>query len=146
MMEASAAGEAAIATRWLEVVADPVRLGILRTLSQVGEATPSDLATRAQASSRTLRRHLEALVSLGVIEEHPARSDGETPGRPAARFSLPAEIGRSVRSFFAPPGRGSGLGPGTRRQPEPAPAAALASTSSTAAATPRNGARATKAA
>jgi predicted ArsR family transcriptional regulator len=84
----------------LEVIADPVRLGILRSLSQVKEATASDLANLGQASSQTLRRHLEALVSLGVIEEHPARRDGETPGRPAARFSLPPEVRASVRSVF----------------------------------------------
>jgi len=87
--------------RWLEVIADPIRLTILRSLSQVEEATASDLATWSQASSQTLRRHLEALVSLGVIREHPARSDGETPGRPPARFSLPAEMRESVRSILA---------------------------------------------
>lgn len=89
--------------RWLEVIADPIRLGILRSLSQVSDATASDLATWSQASCQTLRRHLEALVSLGVIHEHPARSDGETPGRPAARFSLPGELRESVRSVFDPP-------------------------------------------
>jgi DNA-binding transcriptional ArsR family regulator len=88
------------AAGWLEVVADPIRLGILRSLSEVTEATTADLATRGQASSQTLRRHLEALVSVGVIDEHPACSDGETPGRPAARFSLPREVRESVRSVF----------------------------------------------
>ena len=87
-------GEAA----WLEGVADPIRLGILRSLSAVPDATASDLAAWGQASSQTLRRHLDALVALGVIEEHPARSDGETPGRPAARFSLPRAVRESVRS------------------------------------------------
>lgn len=82
------------------MIADPVRLGILRSLSQVKDATASDLADSGQASSQTLRRHLEALVSLGVIDEHPARSDGETPGRPAVRFSLPEEVRESVRSVF----------------------------------------------
>jgi predicted ArsR family transcriptional regulator len=77
----------------------------LRSLSQVKEATASDLATWSQASCQTLRRHLEALVSLGVIREHPARSDGETPGRPAARFSLPGEVQESVRSVFEPPAK-----------------------------------------
>lgn len=101
-LEAPAVSETA---RWLEVVADPIRLGILRSLSQVKEATASDLATWSQASCQTLRRHLEALVSLGVIREHPARSDGETPGRPAARFSLPGEVQESVRSVFEPPAK-----------------------------------------
>jgi DNA-binding transcriptional ArsR family regulator len=147
MREAPGAGEAATAARWLEVIADPIRLGILRSLSQVGEATISDLADWGQASSQTLRRHLEALVNLGVIDEHPARSDGETPGRPAARFSLPYEVGRSVRSIFEPPGTGSGFGPGSMTQAADMPAAAaLVSTSSIAAAGPTNGANATNAA
>lgn len=89
---------------WLEGVADPVRLGILRSLSQVPQATASDLATWGEASSQTLRRHLDALVALGVIEEHPAESDGETPGRPAARYSLPRGVRESVRAALGTAG------------------------------------------
>jgi DNA-binding transcriptional ArsR family regulator len=131
--------------RWLEVIADPIRLAILRSLSHVEEATASDLATWSQASSQTLRRHLEALVSLGVIREHPARSDGETPGRPPARFSLPAEMRESVRSVLATPEPS----PGPSRRPlaqavaAPVAAVTLASTNSIAAVGPMNGARAT---
>jgi DNA-binding transcriptional ArsR family regulator len=126
------------------VIADPIRLAILRSLSHVEEATASDLATWSQASSQTLRRHLEALVSLGVIDEHPARSDGETPGRPPARFSLPAGMRASVRSVLATPEPGSRNDPGPMSQAVGgAPAAvALASTSSIAAAGPMNGASA----
>jgi DNA-binding transcriptional ArsR family regulator len=124
-------------TRWLEVIADPVRLGILRSLSHIDDATTADLADLGQASSQTLRRHLEALVSLGVIEEHPPRSDGETPGRPAARYSLPLAMRESVRSVLEPP-------------PFPAPPTqvgssprALAATKLAAVAGPMNGASAT---
>lgn len=85
---------------WLDVVADPVRLQILRSLSQVAEATAAELATRNQASYRTLRRHLEALEAFGVVVAHPGKSDGETSGRPAARFSLAPEVRESVRSTF----------------------------------------------
>jgi len=88
------------AGHWLEVIADPVRLGILRSLSEIPEATTTELATRGTASNQTLRRHLEALVALGVIEEHPPRTDGERRGRPATRFSLTHEIRESVRSLF----------------------------------------------
>jgi predicted ArsR family transcriptional regulator len=87
--------------RWLDVVADPVRIHILRALSEVAEATASDLAVNGMSSNQTLRRHLDAMVTLGVIEERPGQSDGETPGRPAARFSLPNEVRESVRSVFA---------------------------------------------
>ena len=143
----STTSEATIAYRassWLEVIADPVRLGILRSLSQVTEATTTDLASWGQASSQTLRRHLDALVSVGVIVEHPAESDGETPGRPAARFSLSAEMRESVRSVLHPP-EPLDERPRRPRQPVamPSMAAAFASTKSIAAAGPMNGARTT---
>jgi DNA-binding transcriptional ArsR family regulator len=137
--------EAPTAARWLEVIADPVRLGILRSLSQTDEATAAELAEWGQASSQTLRRHLDALVSLGVIRERAARSDGETPGRPAAHFSLPAEMRESVRSVLEP--AESGPGRSSRRSMTqvvgaPVAAATLVSTSSIAAAGPLNGASA----
>jgi predicted ArsR family transcriptional regulator len=87
-------------SRWLDVVADPVRLQILRSLSQVDDATASELAHQSQASYQTLRRHLEALVAFGVIQSSPGRSDGETSGRPAARFSLSPDVRESVHSAF----------------------------------------------
>lgn len=83
---------------WLAGIADPVRLYILCALSEMGEATAADLAAEGQASPQTLRRHLEALVALGVIRERPGESDGETPGRPPARFSLPADVRQGVRA------------------------------------------------
>lgn len=142
-MRQSSKGENSSTTaRWLEVIADPVRLSILRTLSQVETATASDLAASGQASSQTLRRHLDALASLGVIEEHAPRSDGETPGRPAARFSLSAETRASVRAVLWPPDPGPESAPEPEAQASSA-AAALVSTSSIAVAGPMNGANAT---
>lgn len=87
-------------SHWLDVVADPVRLQILRALSQVTDATASELAAHSPASYQTLRRHLEALETFGVIRARPGVSDGETSGRPAARFSLSPEVRDSVRSAF----------------------------------------------
>ncbi len=72
----------------LNAIADPVRVHILRSLSEVGMATAADLTAGAALSHHTLRRHLSALVVTGVLREHPGESDGETPGRPATRFSL----------------------------------------------------------
>lgn len=80
------------------MVADPVRLQILRALSEVTDATASELAAHGPASYQTLRRHLEALETSGVIRTHPGVSDGETSGRPAARFSLSPDVRESVRS------------------------------------------------
>ena len=70
MQHSTEASAAAGAAGWLEVIADPIRLSILRSLSQVSEATTSDLAIRGQASSQTLRRHLETslLVDLHLAE------------------------------------------------------------------------------
>lgn len=93
-------GAALAGVSLLEAVADPVRLQILRALSSVREATAAELAARSQTSNRTLRRHLEALIVFGVIEEREGESDGETPGRPAARFSL-SEAARGVRQLRA---------------------------------------------
>lgn len=128
------------ATGWLEVIADPIRLGIMRSLSDVADATTSDLAAWGPASSQTLRRHLEVLVSLGVIQEHPACSDGETPGRPAVRFSLAAEVRESVRAVFgAPTVQPARAGQVVAASPA---SATFASTRSIAASGPTNGARA----
>jgi predicted ArsR family transcriptional regulator len=85
---------------WLDVVADPVRLQILRSLSEIDEATASELALRSPASHQTLRRHLEALEAFGVIQARPGVSDGETGGRPAARFRLTSAVRESVCSAF----------------------------------------------
>lgn len=85
---------------WLDVIADPVRLQVIRSLSQVAEATASELATRSQASYQTLRRHLDVLEACGVIQARPGQSDGETSGRPATRFSLSPEVRESVYTVF----------------------------------------------
>lgn len=93
--------------RWLTVVADPVKLHIVRVLSEVDEATAADLTSVGFASHQTLRRHLESLVTFGVISESPGRSDGETPGRPAARFALAPAIRENVRSVLGSAARAS---------------------------------------
>ena len=51
----------------------PTRFG-LGSFARSARSPKPPLPTwpRGQASSQTLRRHLEALVALGVIQEHPA--------------------------------------------------------------------------
>ncbi len=85
---------------WLDVIADPVRLQILRVLSDAREATVSELIAFAPTSGQTVRRHLEDLVSVGVIVERRGESDGETPGRPPTRYSLRPDLRESVCSVF----------------------------------------------
>jgi predicted ArsR family transcriptional regulator len=89
-----------VSRSWVDVVAEPVRLQILRSLCEVPDATAAELAKRSPASYQTLRRHLEALETSGVIRTRPGVSDGETTGRPATRFSLTPAVRESVRSAF----------------------------------------------
>jgi len=85
----------------LDSIADPIRLGLVRCLAEGGEATAAELSGRCQASGQTIRRHLEALVSSGIVTETAAVSDGATPGRPAARFSLRPETRESMARLGA---------------------------------------------
>jgi predicted ArsR family transcriptional regulator len=91
----------------LDGIADPVRLDLIRCLVGRGEATAAELNERCQASGPTVRRHLEALVTSGIVAEAAGESDGATPGRPAARFSLHPEARESLAHHFGPdrPGR-----------------------------------------
>ena len=82
---------------WLRLIADPVRLEIVHALAETDEATASELVGRGVSSGQTLRRHLDALVSLGLVSRRATESDGITPGRPASRFSLPDDVRSSVR-------------------------------------------------
>ena len=89
---------------WLEGVADPVRLIVLRLLSQADEVTAPEMERHCRVSSPTMRRHLDALVAVGVIEARQGESDGERVGRPPVRFSLAPAIRDSVRAVLAPSG------------------------------------------
>ncbi|MGN6275202.1 MAG: helix-turn-helix domain-containing protein [Solirubrobacterales bacterium] len=91
-----------VLTGLLAVIADPVRLALVRGLAEGREATAAELSGRCQASGQTIRRHLEALVSSGVVVETAGVSDSATPGRPAARFSLHPEARESLVSLFGP--------------------------------------------
>jgi predicted ArsR family transcriptional regulator len=94
-------GEALPLMDWLALVADPIRLRIVVVLSEVEQASAADLAALGEVSGPTLRRHLSALVALGVVEQRRGESDGQTPGRPPAQFVLPARIRDSVRAVLA---------------------------------------------
>ena len=86
---------------WLTTIADPIRLRILHALVESAEASAAELAAHSHSSGQTVRRHLAALVAAGVLIEHPGTSDGETSGRPAARFSLAPAIRASVAAALA---------------------------------------------
>jgi predicted ArsR family transcriptional regulator len=92
--------DGAVHADWLVVLSDPIRLNLLRCLCELEEVSTAQLAPRAHTSQRTVRRHLDVLVELGLVEERQGQSDGETPGRPAASYVLSAATRRRALDLF----------------------------------------------
>jgi predicted ArsR family transcriptional regulator len=69
-----------------EVIADPVRLAIVRRLSRRGSGTLSELAEEAGVHANTVRHHVAELEAAGVLEREHATPEG--PGRPHVRYHL----------------------------------------------------------
>ena len=84
----------------MAVLTDPVRLAVLRGLCELGTATTAELRARCHTSDPTVRRHLEALEALGLVHEQPGERDGLTPGRPARRFTLDADVVDRIFALF----------------------------------------------
>ncbi len=93
-------GGGTVHASWLAVLSDPVRLNVLRCLCEMGTVTAAELAPRAHTSERAVRRHLDALVELGLADGRRGQSDGETPGRPAASYTLSAAARERVLALF----------------------------------------------
>jgi predicted ArsR family transcriptional regulator len=91
----------AIHPSWLAVLSDPVRIGLVHSLAERSAATAAELAVETHASERTVQRHLAALAAAGVVRELGGEGDGESPGRPAARFSLEEPARGSARELLA---------------------------------------------
>lgn len=72
---------------WLEAVANPIRLRIVRYLSDRDSASLDELSKVVSAQRNTVRAHLRALISAGVVARLPGQSDGRL-GRPPARYRL----------------------------------------------------------
>lgn len=85
---------------WAAVLTDPVRLAVLRALCGLRTATIAELRRRCHTSDRTVRRHLEALEALGLVNEQPGERDGLTPGRPASRFTLDPDAAERLGALF----------------------------------------------
>lgn len=86
---------------WVSVLIDPVRLAVLRGLCELGTPTIGELRCRCHSSDPTVRRHLEALMALGLVHEEPGERDGLTPGRPPRRFTLADEAAERLSALFA---------------------------------------------
>ncbi len=89
-----------IHSSWLAILTDPVRLALLRALCELGIASAAELRQSTHTSDRSLRRHLEALVALGVVKEQGGLSDGLTRGRPASHYAVDAQVGERAAELF----------------------------------------------
>jgi DNA-binding transcriptional ArsR family regulator len=76
---------------WLEALADPIRLGIVRHLAARGSASRTELARAVAAVPETVRRHLLSLERAGVVERLAPEADSGSRGRPPARYKLVRE-------------------------------------------------------
>lgn len=85
---------------WTQVLTDPVRLAVLRGLCELGEVTIAELSRGCHTSDSTVRRHLDALVALGLVRERPGERDGLTPGRPASSFVLDPDAAARACALF----------------------------------------------
>jgi DNA-binding transcriptional ArsR family regulator len=72
---------------WLEAVANPIRLRIVRHLSGCESASLDELSAAVAAQRNTVRAHLRALMAAGVVARLPGQSEGRL-GRPPARYRL----------------------------------------------------------
>jgi DNA-binding transcriptional ArsR family regulator len=72
---------------WLDAVANPIRLQIVRQLSESQPASLDELAGVVSAQRGTLRAHLQALVEAGVVARLPGEPDGRR-GRPPMLYGL----------------------------------------------------------
>ena len=70
---------------WLEAVANPTRLALVRHLAGHGPSSVAELAQATGAHPNTVRPHLESLSEAGVVEPAPV---AYTRGRPAYRYRL----------------------------------------------------------
>ena len=82
----------------LDVVADPVRLRIVRHLADGGSATLAELADVAGVHLNTIRAHVSALESAEVLRSGQKPASG--PGRPAVEYSLVDGWGLSSTDFL----------------------------------------------
>lgn len=86
---------------WLPIFADPARLTTLALLHRCGIASVRDLATHAHTSTRTLRRHLDALVAVGVARAIQDENGQIRSGRPPTCYLVDPEVHGILDELFA---------------------------------------------
>jgi predicted ArsR family transcriptional regulator len=96
----AAAAEEEAGQALLVGIADPLRLALVFGLARLEQATASQLGEHCHASTPTVRRYLETLVTMGIVAEAAGTSDGATPGRPPSWFSLKLEVRERVKDLL----------------------------------------------
>ena len=81
-----------------KALSHPARIGILRTLREVGQTSPSAVAAQAKESLPTLAYHMRELRTVGLI-----RQSGTRPARGAVEhfYELTSEGKAAVRAIDA---------------------------------------------
>src|ERR671935_1541945 len=82
---------------WLEALADPIRLRIVRRLARAGSASLPELAAAAGVHRNTVRPHLATLERAGMVVRGRSRPEGR--GRPAVRYRLRDEWALPTADF-----------------------------------------------
>ncbi|HEX8856984.1 MAG TPA: helix-turn-helix domain-containing protein [Thermoleophilaceae bacterium] len=83
----------------LDAIADPVRLAMLRHLSEARRATLPELASAAGVHQNTARAHVAALEDAGLLRSEQQAASGR--GRPAVDFVLSDGWSMSATDFLA---------------------------------------------
>lgn len=81
-------GRPSISLSLLALIADPIRLAIVRELSENRSLSLADIAARADVHPNTIRGHIADFEAAGVIEREHASQEG--PGRPQLYYRLSA--------------------------------------------------------
>jgi predicted ArsR family transcriptional regulator len=89
-----------MSTSLLELIADPVRLSVVRTLADRRSAGLAEIAERAGVHPNTARARLAELERKGMVVR--ARPAGGARGRPAVRYAL-------AEGWSMPPAESAGL-------------------------------------
>lgn len=82
----------------IDAVAHPVRLRVLKHLTEAGAASALELADAAAVHENTVRAHISALEDAGLVAAEQRAAAG--PGRPGVQYRLTDEGARFDQDFM----------------------------------------------
>jgi predicted ArsR family transcriptional regulator len=98
-MEITAPGEKPSRRELLDVIADPLRLSVVRCLEERGRASLTQLAQAAEVHPNTLRPHVLELEAAGLLVSE-RRAMPSNRGRPGLDYRLAPEWDRTSADFL----------------------------------------------